>query len=208
MKISFPRLGTSLILVTFLGACSLQQANPKTDADIVATKVAATLAALTQSAQQTLPYSSSSPTAIQSTFTQPATLVPSPTPGLPITPTDTLIPSATAGPTMTPTPLPGTIAGSVIGYPYGSVPALAIVAFGQDPPKNYSFAITGAGQTFFSMTTKYLLPGHYQVVAYDSSGHSGGCPGTVLVISEQIVNCDVSIWGGGYPAKPSGVPNP
>jgi hypothetical protein len=82
------------------------------------------------------------------------------------------------------------------------------VAYGQEPPYNYSYLITGAGETYFSMSSNYLIPGHFQVVAYDSSGHAGGCTINVLVISNQTVNCDITNWGAGYPAKPSGVPSP
>jgi hypothetical protein len=85
---------------------------------------------------------------------------------------------------------------------------LAIVAYGQEPPNYYSYLITGAGETYFSMSSNYLIPGHFQVVAYDSSGHAGGCTINVLVISNQTVICDITNWGGGYPAKPSGVPSP
>jgi hypothetical protein len=82
------------------------------------------------------------------------------------------------------------------------------VVYGQEPPNYYSYLITSAGETNFSMSSSYLIPGHFQVVAYDSSGHAGGCTVLVLVISNQTVNCDITDWGGGYPAKPSGVPNP
>jgi hypothetical protein len=81
------------------------------------------------------------------------------------------------------------------------------VAYGQEPPYNYSYMITGGG-AYFSMSTIYLIPGHFQVVAYDSSGHAGGCTFNVLVISDQTVNCDITNWGGSYRAKPSGVPSP
>ncbi len=54
----------------------------------------------------------------------------------------------------------------------------------------------------------YITAGDYQVVAYDSSGHAGGCAGNVKVVTNQTVICDIGNWGGGYPAKPSGVPNP
>jgi hypothetical protein len=82
------------------------------------------------------------------------------------------------------------------------------VAFGQEPPYNYSYLITLPGDTAYSMSSKYLLPGKFQVVAYDSSSHSGGCPVIVTVISDQTVTCNITNWGGGYPAKPSGVPSP
>jgi hypothetical protein len=208
MKLIFPRLGASLLLVSFLAACSLPQVNPTADTGIVATKVAETLAAFTQAAKQTTLPSPTSPSSITPTASMTLTLEPTTTTGFTTTPTETINPTVTKRPTETPTSLPGTIAGSIYGYPYGSIPDLAIVAFGQEPPYNYSYMITAAGQTYFSMTTKYLLPGHYQVVAYDSSGNTGGCVINLLVISDQTVTCDITNWGGGYPAKPSGVPNP
>jgi hypothetical protein len=118
-----------------------------------------------------------------------------------ITPTITLTPV----PTKTPIPKPGSIAGS-ISYPYGSVPNLVIVAFGQEPPYYYSYLTTNLGDTYYSMSSQYLIPGKFQIVAYDSSGHTGGCTVIVTVISEQTVNCDITDWGGSYPSKPSGVP--
>jgi hypothetical protein len=114
----------------------------------------------------------------------------------------------TLTPSNTPIPKPGTIEGGISGYPYGSLQKLAIVAFGQEPPYNYSYWITGTGNTSYSMTSDYLLPGKYQVVAYDSSNHTGGCPVIVTVISDQTVTCNITNWGGGYPAKPSDVPDP
>jgi hypothetical protein len=109
-------------------------------------------------------------------------------------------------PTQTPIPKPGSITGGISGYPYGSIPKLSIVAFGQEPPYNYSYWITASGDTSYSMTSNYLIPGKYQVVAYDSSGHAGGCTTLVDVKSEQSSNCDITDWGGSYPSKPSGVP--
>jgi hypothetical protein len=108
----------------------------------------------------------------------------------------------------TPIPKPGSIAGAISGYPYGSLPSLAIVAFGQQPPYYYSYMITNSGATSYSMSSSYLIPGQFQVVAYDASGNSGGCPGMVTVISDQTVTCNITDWAGGYPGKPSGVPNP
>ncbi len=186
MKPNSSRLVISVLLVLLLAACNLPQgggSGPGTG--VVATKVALTLAALTQSAPLEV---LATPTLEQPTYTQ--------------------IPTETQGPTDTPIPGPGTIAGGIFGYPYGAVPRLAIVAFGQEPPNNYSYLITASGETYYSMTTIYLIPGHYQVVAYDSSGHRGGCTFNVLVITNQVVICDITNWGGGYPGKPSGVPNP
>ena len=209
MKPISPRLAVSILLAILLTACNLPQGSGSgTDTGTVATRVAMTLAALTQSAQQTSLASPSSQTSIQPTITLTPTQEPSATTGPTNTPTATLHPTETIAPTNTPIPAPGTIAGSISGYPYGSVPGLAIVAFGQEPPNNYSWLITGAGETYFSMSSSYLFPGHFQVVAYDSSGHTGGCTVNVLVISNQTVNCNITNWGGGYPAKPSGVPAP
>ena len=73
----------------------------------------------------------------------------------------------TLAPSTTPIPKPGSIAGAISGYPYGSLPGLAIVAFGQDPPYYYSYMITNPGATSYSMSSNYLIPGPFQVVAYD-----------------------------------------
>ncbi len=64
------------------------------------------------------------------------------------------------------------------------------------------------GASSYSMSSDFLIPGQFQVVAYDASGNSGGCTALVTVISEQTVTCDITNWGGGYPPKPSSVPNP
>lgn len=229
MKPIFPGLAVSLLLVILLAACNLPQGGVTgPDSGTVATKVALTLAALTQIAPQMSITSPASPTSDQPTNTQIPTFtetmgptntqiptltetmgptytqIPTETTG----PTNSQIPTETTDPTNTPNSAPGTIAGGISGYPYGSVPGLAIVAYGQEPPYNYSYMITGAGETYFAMSSSYLIPGHYQVVAYDSSGHAGGCTVNVLVISNETVNCDITNWGGGYRAKPSGVPSP
>jgi hypothetical protein len=194
---------TFIIIVPFLVACNLQKAGTprETNPDVVATTVLLTLAAYTQSAQPVL---LASQTQVMPTKTEPVSLTPTTTPTIGMTPTTTL----TQAPTNTPIPKPGTIAGSISNYPYGSVPKLTIVAFGQEAPYNYSYLITAAGDTSFSMTSNYTIPGRYQVVVYDASGHTGGCSAIVTVISDQTVTCNISHWGGGYPAKPSGVPNP
>lgn len=204
-------LFTSFFLTACLCACSLPvAATPGTpDPGMIATQVALTMAVFTQSAQPA-PLASptlqllNSPTPEQPTNTQPVASTPTltPTSGPSATMTLTLAASST------PIPKPGSIAGGISGYPYGSLPSLAIVAFGQDAPHNHSYLITSPGDTSYSMSTIYLLPGPFQVVAYDASGHSGGCPGLVTVISDQTVNCDITNWGGGYPPKPSDVPNP
>jgi hypothetical protein len=110
--------------------------------------------------------------------------------------------------TITPIPKPGTIAGGIHGYPYGGIPRLAIVASEQEPPYNYSYVVTTSGDTYYSISGQYVVPGKWRVVAYDPSGHAGGCTATVTVISEQTVTCDITDWSGSYPAKPSGVPDP
>ena len=209
----------SVLLTSCLSACNLPGAatpggiNP----GAVATAVVSTLAVFTQSAQplpsplQTLqPLSSptlgqlTSPTMGQPTSTQTITRTPTLTPTFGPSTTKTI----TLAPTNTPIPKPGSIAGAISGYPYGSLPSLAIVAFGQNPPYYYSYIITNPGSTSYSMSSSYLIPGAFQVVAYDGSGNSGGCPAMVTVISEQTVTCDITDWAGSYPPKPSSVPNP
>jgi hypothetical protein len=207
MKRSSFRLRIFLLVIIVLSGCTLQQSNPISDSDIVATKVAATLAGLTQSALLTPATAPASATPILPTGTQTATLTPSATIGFTPTVTVTPHPTLTVRPTPSPTPGLGTIAGSIVGYPYGAVPALAIVAFEQEPPYNYWYWITGTGNTYFSMDG-YITTGHYQVVAYDSTGNTGGCPVIVQVVTNQTVTCDISNWGSGYPSKPSIVPNP
>jgi len=221
MKHILPRLAVTGCLVLLLAACKWPQFGAATpDNHLVATMVAQTLTALARPAQQTPQTSPTSPTLLQPTntrlptgtrgptYTQIPTLFPTGTMGPANTQAPTLIPTGTKEPTNTPIPPPGSIAGAILGYPYGSLPSLAIVAFGQEPPYYYSWLITSPGETYFSMSSDYLIPGHFQVVAYDSSGHTGGCTVIVLVISKQTVNCDITNWGGGYPAKPSDVPNP
>ena len=194
-----------LLFISLLCACSLPQSGITATVSSTPTiKAPLILLGLTQSPYQ-VPLSSS--TFPASNHTPPSTpTLPSPTLTLApsLTPTEYL----TFTPSITPIPQPGTIAGSVSGYPYGSLPALAIVAYGQNPPYNYSYIITIPGSAYFSMSTDYLLPGPFQVVAYDISGNSGGCPGFVTVISNQTVNCTISDWASSYRSKPSGVPNP
>ena len=151
----------------------------------------------------------SSPTQVQPTNTDTQASAPSPT----WTSTSALTPSIAQTPTATTTPIPkpGAIAGGISGYPYGSVPSLVVVAYKQNSG-TYWYLITNPGATSYSMTDSsnkgFVSPGSYQVVAYDASGNTGGCPSMVTVISEQTVNCNITNWGGGYPAKPSGIPNP
>ncbi len=202
------RITAAFFFILFLAACNLPsgQATPTLGEPVsVATMAAQTFQALTQQPAVTQPTDTTNPAVSATPSLTPTitlTLAPSFTPSL--TPTITL----TKLPTNTPLPKPGSIEGYISGYPYGAQPSLAIVAFSQTHGGTYSYIITAPGQSYWSMSTDYLLPGPWQVVAYDSSGHSGGCPGTVTVISEQTVSCTISSWGGGYPAKPGGVPNP
>ena len=201
----------SALLISCLSACNLPTAATPggIDSGAVATQVILTLAVYTQSVQP-VPFSSptlgqlASPTLGQPTNTITIPMTPTFTPTLGPSPTHTLTPA----PSNTPIPKPGSIAGAISGYPYGSQPALAIVAFGQQKPYYYSYMIANPGTSSYSMSSSYLIPGQFQVVAYDSSNHSGGCTALVTVISEQTVTCDITNWGGSYPPKPSGVPNP
>jgi hypothetical protein len=201
----------SVLIISCLCACNLPGSPTQVGGNpgAVATQVVLTLAVFTQSAQPA-PLSSptseqlSSPTLAQPTNTPTVAPSPASTPTIGLTATLTL----TLPPSATPIPKPGSIAGAISGYPYGSLPSLAIVAFGQDPPYYYSYMITNPGSSSYSMSSSYLIPGQFQVVAYDASGHSGGCPSLVTVISEQTVTCDITNWGGGYPPKPSSVPKP
>ncbi len=175
-----------LVLSLLLAACNLPFSVPSaSDQGQVETIVAATVQALTQQAG---PPISQQPLA---------------------TPTETLSPTIT--PTLTPnvtnTPEPGfgSISGGIYSYPYGSIPQLAIVAHEQNPPWHYWYLIIPAGSTYFSMDG-YVSTGRYQVVAYDYSGHSGGCTTIVEVKNNEMVTCDITNWGGGYPPKPGGVP--
>ncbi len=196
----------SFLLTTCLCACNLPQSGTpqETNSDAVATEVVLTLSAFTQTAQS-MPLSS--PALVTPTDTQASATAPTWTSTSALTPT----PAQTQTATATPIPNPGAIAGGITGYPYGPVPALVVVAYKQNSG-TYWYVITNPGASSYSMTDSsgigFVAPGPYQVVAYDASGNSGGCPNIVTVISEQTVNCDITNWGGGYPAKPSGVPNP
>jgi len=174
-----------LVLCLLLAACNLPLSIPSTsEQHAIDTIVASTVQALTQQAE-------ASPQ-------QPlATLTESFTPSI----TPTLTPNVTN----TPEPGFGSISGGIFGYPYGSIPQLAIVAHEQNPPWHYWYLIIPAGSTYFSMDG-YISTGRYQVVAYDYSGHSGGCTTIVEVKNNEMVTCDITNWGGGYPPKPGGVP--
>jgi len=94
----------------------------------------------------------------------------------------------------------GIVAGSISGYPYGSLPQLAVVAFSQDPPYYWYWAGTAAGQVYY--TVPDLPPGDYQIVAYDDADHAGGSPAIVTVIAGQTTTADISDWASGWPANP------
>lgn len=99
-----------------------------------------------------------------------------------------------------PTARLGIVAGSISGYPYGSLPQLAVVAFSQDTPYYWYWAVTAAGQVYYTVTD--LPPGDYQIIAYDDAGHAGGSPAIVTVIAGQTTNADISDWASGWPANP------
>jgi hypothetical protein len=192
MNKSLPAIA-AILLGLALCACNLPQGVGlgTTPQDTVATQVTSTLVTSTETVQAT-PQDTPTPTA-------------SATPSEP-----TLTPSPSQTPTVseTPIPKPGSISGSILGYPYGSVPRLAIVAFEQEAPYNYSYWLTAPGDTYFTLSSQYIVPGQWQVVAYDPDGHAGGCPIIIMVVSDQTVNCNVTDWSGSYPARPSGVPSP
>jgi hypothetical protein len=85
---------------------------------------------------------------------------------------------------------------------------LAIVAYQQEAPFNYSYYITNAGTTYFSIGGEYVIPGTWQVVAYDASGNSGGCTVMVTVKPEETVTCDITDWVSPFRGKPADIPNP
>lgn len=94
----------------------------------------------------------------------------------------------------------GAINGSISGYPFGSLPALTVVAFNQG--NGYWYWVgTVPGQSVYTITE--LPPGSYQVVAYDEDGHAGGSA-VVTVEAGETVNADVGDWRGGYPENPAG----
>jgi hypothetical protein len=199
------------VAILLFSACSLPG---KVDSDETPTagfetQIAQTLTAISQNvlftpSATTLPMTATD--TLQPTQTSTPTLTLEPT--LTSTPTRTQAPTDTKAATITPIPEPGTIEGSISGYPYGALPSLAIVAYMQEPPYNYSYWLTAPGDSYFSMTSNYLLPGKYQVVAYDADGNSGGCPSLVTVISEESATCNISDWSSSFPAKPGSVPSP
>ena len=178
---SLSRLMFVILLIVLLTACNMPSGSSVDTVDEVATQVAQTLAAW--SPAETTP-------AVEN-----------------ILPTDTPSPTMTETPEVTAVPDPGTISGTISGYPYGSQPRLAIVAIGYSTG-NWTYVINVPGDTYFYLASQYLLPGQYYVVAYDSSGNSGGCPGLVTVVSDETASCTISDWVSWYPARPSGVPVP
>jgi len=190
MKANAASFAILIIIAILMSACNLPSVAPIAgpNASDVATLVAATLQSL------------ASPTGASASLASPTPAAPT----LTIPPTSTSAPLPTATFLPTATVLPGAISGGVYGYPFGSIPALSFVAFSQSSHSWFWWA-DPAGQSYFS-TDNFITPGVYQVVAYDHSGHAGGCAGTVTVTSSATVSCDVNTWGGSYPAKPAGVP--
>jgi len=186
-----------MLSLAILGACNLPQGTSSvtTVQAVATTQVASAQVDLTETALVT---PQASP---QNTPTPSASATPS---ELSLTPSPSLTPTVSE----TPIPKPGSISGSILGYPYGSIPRLAVVAFEQEAPYNYSYWLTAPGDTYFTLSSQYIIPGNWQVVAYDPDGHAGGCPTIVTVVSDQTVNCNVSDWSGSYPPKPSSVPSP
>ncbi len=97
----------------------------------------------------------------------------------------------------------GVISGGIYGYPYGALPNMYVVARNQDTGYWY-WVGTPMGVAWYSFDE--LPAGHYQVVAYDISGHAGGCLTIVVVSGGSSVTCDVVDWSGGYPPMPAGIP--
>lgn len=117
----------------------------------------------------------------------------------------TTSPSKTPEITSTTDPGFGSISGNILGYPYGAIPQLVIVAYEQLPPYHYWYLIIGAGSTYFSMDG-YVSSGRYQVIAYDPLGNKGGCVTIIEVKADKMVTCDIADWFGGYRDKPPSVP--
>jgi hypothetical protein len=187
-KLLFPFFLVLALIVTSCG-----QPAPATPAvDTVASIVAATMQALT-------------PRVPLATPTAPA--IPSPSAVATFTPITANTSAANTGvPTITATPGIGALQGSVTGYPYGALPKLIFVAFNQENGR-WNYWINNAGQSYYS-TDQFLPEGKYQVVAYDASGHAGGCKTIVTVKANETANCDITDWIGLYPVKPGDAPNP
>jgi|WetSurMetagenome_2_1015567.scaffolds.fasta_scaffold120783_2 hypothetical protein len=192
--------GLIIVVISLIGACSLPGGGKATETPpvSVSTIVALTLTAFSNQNTQTSPRATETP-AIPTATTEPTITF---TPTIILEPSRTFTLTQTTMPTKTPIPDPGSIEGYISNYPYGAVPSLQVVAREQEPPFNYSYWITAPGDTYFSMTSQYLLPGKYQVVAYDSDGHAGGCTTIVTVKSNQTSSCNITDWSGSYPPKP------
>jgi hypothetical protein len=183
MKKSFFYIGIGLGFLALLSSCNLPVLGGQDPSSpAVGTAVAQTLQAMGQSNQTDVP-------ALLATPTLGTSLKPSITPVL----------------------RPGALEGNIVGYPYGGLAALAIVAYEQNSTI-YWYVITSPGNTFYSMTDTsnkgYVSPGKYQVVAYDAAGNSGGCTFLASVVSDQTATCDITDWSSAYRGKPAGVPNP
>lgn len=191
MKKQYSSLLISLTLVIMIVSCGSPVGTVPSTPDTVATIVAGTMGALYPLAASGTPIAT-----IPGLTNIPFTPVPSST----STTMATTVPSATA------TPGIGSISGSVYGYPYGAIPRFTIVAFNQET-SYWLYWITLAGEAYYS-TDVFIPEGKYQVVAYDASGHAGGCVSTVIVKANQTAVCDITDWSGSYPAKPGGAADP
>ncbi len=185
MKIALSRTSLACLVLVLLASCNLTSPLAGPGENAVASAVAATLQSMAPSLTKAPLYS---PTAAEPTIGA------------------TQEPASTLEPTSTGIPVPGTIEGNIVGYPYGALPLFTIVAYEQESPYNYSYIQPLAGSSFYSMTSDYLIPGTWQVIAYDRSGHAGGCTTIVTVKSNQTVTCDITDWAGAYRARPAGVP--
>ncbi|KAF0108655.1 MAG: hypothetical protein FD146_541 [Anaerolineaceae bacterium] len=182
VKTRFVVLALALCLAAV--SCGPVAATNPPDTDLVATIVAATFQALTAPAPLGTPTLSSAPPPAGATAT----------------------PSLTAAPSATATPGLGSLSGGVYGYPYGTIPRLVFVAFNQETGY-WKYWINLAGASYYS-TDSFIPAGRYQVVAYDASGHAGGCVTIVTVKANENAVCDITDWVGSYPGKPAGAPNP
>jgi hypothetical protein len=181
-----------LLLLSMIAiSCKPVATTTAQDQSLVATVVAATFQALTLQSP------------LQTSVLPSNTLVMSA-----LAPTDqkTPIPSETATPSVTTTPGVGALSGGVYGYPYGTIPRLVFIAF-REGDGHWYYWINLAGMSYYS-TDEFLPTGRYQVVAYDSSGHAGGCVSIVEVKNNETAVCDITDWIGSYPGKPGDAPNP
>ncbi len=178
-----------------LSACNLQRAGqgqPAGQPDLLATSVAATLEALENETPLAIP-------------TQGESFMATPFPTMSLAAANT--PFFTNIPLFTSTPEPGfgSIAGAIVGYPFGGSPRFAVVAYEQNPPYHYWYWITAPGAASYSMDG-YVSSGRYQVVAYSSDGPRGGCVTLIEVRKNETAICDITDWAGAYRDKPADVP--